>query len=159
VDVILMVCNAAQAARQADAQQLDAIRRYFQEEQKNQTLPVILVVATQIDRLRPVREWQPPYNIQDPSSTKELSIRQACAAIAEDLSLPLDHIVPVCMSPEFSSYNIEEGLIPVILEQLNEAQRVRYLRCLRHQQDISYWKHWKQQAIQAGQLILKFTTK
>ena len=159
VDVILMVCNAAQAARQADAQQLDAIRRYFQEECQNQTLPVILAVATQIDRLRPLREWQPPYNIQDPKRPKEHSIRQACAAIAQDLSLPLDHIVPVCMAPEHAAYNIEEGLIPLIHDQLNDAQRVRYLRCLRHQQDISYWKHWKQQAIQAGQLILKLGTK
>ena len=159
VDVILMVCNAAQAARQADAQQLDAIRRYFQKERQNQALPVILAVATQIDRLRPVREWQPPYNIQHPKRPKEHSIRQACAAIAQDLSLPLEHIVPVCMAPEQSTYNIEEGLIPLIHEQLNEAQRVRYLRCLRHQQDISYWKHWKQQAIQAGQLILKLGAK
>lgn len=159
VDVVLMVCNAAQAARQADAQQLNAIRRYFQEERQNQALPVILVVATQIDRLRPVREWQPPYNIQAPTRPKEHSIRQACNAIAEDLSLPLDHIVPVCMAPEQAVYNIEEGLIPLILEQLNEAQRVRYLRCLRHQQDISYWKRWQQQALQAGQLILKFGSK
>ena len=159
VDVILMVCNAAQAARQADAQQLDAIRRYFQEECQNQALPVILAVATQIDRLRPLREWQPSYNIQNPTRPKEHNIRQACAAIAQDLSLPLDHIVPVCMAPEHAAYNIEEGLIPLIHEQLNEAQRVRYLRCLRHQQDISYWKHWKQQAIQAGQLILKLGTK
>ena len=159
VDVILLVCNAAQAARQADAQQLEAIRRYFQEERQNQALPVILAVATQIDRLRPVREWQPPYNIQHPTRPKEHSIRQACAAIAQDLSLPLEHIVPVCLAPEQSAYNIEEGLIPLIHEQLNEAQRVRYLRCLRYQQDISYWKHWKQQAIQAGQLIFKLGTK
>lgn len=159
VDVILMVCNAAQAARHADVQQLDAVRRYFQEERQNQALPVILAIATQIDRLRPLREWQPPYNIQNPIRPKEHSIHQACVAITEDLSLPLDHIVPVCMAPEHSAYNIEEGLIPLIHDQLNEAQRVRYLRCLRHQQDISYWKHWKQQAIQAGQLILKLGTK
>jgi predicted GTPase len=159
VDVILMICNAAQAARHADVQQLDAIRHYFQEECQNQALPVILAVATQIDRLRPLREWQPPYNIQHPKRPKEHSIREACAAIAQDLSLPLEHIVPVCMAPEQAAYNIEEGLIPLIHEQLNEAQRVRYLRCLRHQQDISYWKHWKQQAIQAGQLILKLGTK
>jgi uncharacterized protein len=139
VDVILMVCNAAQAARQA--------------------MPVILAVATQIDRLRPLREWQPPYNIQHPKRPKEHNIRQACTAIAQDLNLPLEHIVPVCMAQEHSAYNIEEGLIPLIHEQLNDAQRVRYLRCLRHQQDISYWKHWKKQAIQAGQLIIKLGTK
>jgi hypothetical protein len=63
------------------------------------------------------------------------------------------------MSPEHTAYNIEEGLIPLIHDQLNDAQRVRYLRCLRHQQDISYWKRWKQQAIQAGQLVLKLGTK
>jgi predicted GTPase len=159
VDVILMICNAAQAARQADVQQLDAIRRYFRAECQNQALPVILAVATHIDRLRPLREWQPPYNIQDPQRPKEHSIRQACVAIAQDLNLPLEHSVPVCLAPERAAYNIEEGLIPLIHEQLNEAQRVRYLRCLRHQQDISYWKHWKQQAIQAGQLIFKPGTK
>ena len=159
VDVILMVCNAAQAARQADTQQLDAIHRYFQEERQNQALPVILAVATHIDRLRPLREWQPPYNIQDPKRPKEYSIRQACAAMAPDLCLPLDHILPVCTVSAQAAYNIEEGLIPLIHEQLNEAQRVRYLRYLCHQQNMSYWKHWKQKAIQAGQLIFKLGTK
>ena len=159
VDVILMVCNAAQAARHADVQQLDAIRRYFQEECQNQALPVIIAVATHIDRLRPVREWQPPYNIQHPKRPKELNILVACEAVAQDLNLPPDHIAPVCLAPEQAAYNIEDGLIPLIHDQLNEAQRVRYLRCLRHQQDISYWKHWKQQAIQAGQLIFKLGTK
>ncbi|ESS67658.1 GTP-binding protein HSR1-like protein [Methyloglobulus morosus KoM1] len=159
VDVILMVCNAAQAARQADVEELDAIQRYFREERQNQALPVILAVATQIDRLRPVREWQPPYNIQDPKRPKEHSIHQACEAIAQDLTLPIEHIVPVCMASEHTAYNIEEGLIPLIYDQLNEAHRVRYLRCLRHQQDISYWQHWRQQAIQAGQLILKLGMK
>ena len=159
VDLILMVCNAAQAARQADAQQLDAIRRYFQEERQNQVLPVILAIATQIDRLRPVQEWQPPYNIQDPKRSKEHSIRQACVAIAQDLSLPLDHIVPVCMAARQAIYNIEEGLIPLIYEKLSDAQRVHYLRCLRHQQDKYYWQNWRQQAIQAGQLLVKLGTK
>ena len=112
VDVILMVCNAAQAARQVDSQQLNAIRHYFQEQCTNQALPVILAVATHIDRLRPIRDWQPPYNIED-------------------------------------------GLMPLIHEHLNAEQRVRYLRCLRQQQAQSYWRHWRKQALQAGQLIFK----
>jgi predicted GTPase len=154
VDVILMVCNAAQAARQADAQQLNTIRHYFQEQCPNQALPVIIAVATQIDRLRPVREWHPPYNIQQPDNPKAHSIRQACEAIAQDLSLPLDRIVPVCLAPEKPAYNIEDGLMPLIHEHLNDAQRVRYLRCLRQQQAQSYWQQWRKQALQAGQLII-----
>lgn len=153
VDVILMVCNATQAARQIDAQQLNAIRRFFQEECTNQTLPVIIAVTTQIDRLRPVREWRPPYNIQQPENAKAHSIRQACEAVALDLDLPLDRIVPVCLAPEKPAYNIEDGLMPLLHEHLNAVQRVRYLRCLRHQQSQSYWQQWRKQAKKAGQLI------
>jgi predicted GTPase len=155
VDVILMVCNAAQAARHIDAQQLNTIRHYFQEQYPNQTLPVIIAVATHCDRLRPVREWQPPYNIQQPDNAKAHSIRQACEAIAQELSLPSDCIVPVCLAAEKPVYNIEDGLMPLIHEHLNAAQRVRYLRCLRQQQAESYWRQWRKQALQAGQLILK----
>jgi len=153
IDVILMVCNATQAARQIDAEQLDAIRRYFQEQCPNQALPVIIAVATQIDRLRPIREWQPPYNIDQPGTAKAHNIRQACEAIAQDLCLPPECVVPVCLAPGEAAYNIEDGLMPLIHEHLNEAQRVRYLRCLRQQQAESYWRQWRKQARQAGRLI------
>jgi len=43
--------------------------------------------------------------------------------------------------------------MPLIYEHLNAAQRVRYLRCLRQQQAESYWRQWRKQALQAGQLI------
>jgi len=155
-DVIIIVCNAAQAARHADAKQLEAVRHYFQHENPNQTLPVIIAVATHIDRLRPLHEWQPPYQIQQPDKTnaKAHNIRQACLAIARELSLPLDYVVPVCLAPETPPYNIEDGLLPLIHEHFNAAQRVRYLRCLRQQQSESYWRHWRKQALKAGQLIL-----
>lgn len=154
VDVILIVCNAAQAARRVDAQQLDAVRQYFQNECPNQTLPIIIAVATHVDRLRPMREWSPPYQIQQPDTAKAHSIRQACLSIADDLNLPAGCIVPVCLAPEIAAYNIEDGLLPLIHEHLNAAQRVRYLRCLRQQQKEGYWRHWREQALKAGQLIL-----
>jgi len=155
VDVILMVCNATQAARQVDAEQLNDIRHYFQQECSNQALPVMIAVATHIDRLRPVREWQPPYNIQQPDNAKAHSIRQACEAIARDLTLPLGLIIPVCLAAEKPAYNIEDGLIPLIHEHLDAAQRVRYLRCLHQQQAESYWRLWRKQALQAGRHIFK----
>jgi hypothetical protein len=154
VDVILIACNAAQAARNEDAEQLDAVRQYFIQACPNQALPVIIAVATHIDRLRPVREWQPPYRIQQPDNAKSRNIRQACLSIAEDLSLDIGCIVPVCLAPDKPAYNIEDGLLPLIHEHLNDAQRVRYLRCLRRQQNESYWRHWRKQALKAGQLIL-----
>lgn len=153
-DVIIVTCNAAQAARHVDAEQLQAVRYYFQHECPNQTLPVIIAVATHIDRLRPVREWQPPYQISKPDNAKAHSIRGACLAISQELNLPQECIVPVCLDPGKKAYNIEEGLLPLIHEHLNAAQRVRYLRCLREQQADSYWRHWRKQAVKAGQILL-----
>lgn len=154
IDVIIVVCNATEAARKMDVQQLQAVRHYFQRECPNQTLPVIIAVATHIDRLRPVREWNPPYQILQPDNAKARNIREACLAISHELNLSPGSIVPVCLAPEKMVYNIEEGLLPLIHEHLNAAQRVRYLRCLREQQAESYWRHWRKQAAKAGQILL-----
>lgn len=153
-DVILLVCKANQAARDADARQLDAIRAYFQNECRNQSSPVVIAVVTHIDQLRPLREWQPPYNIQQPDNAKAHSIRLACETIAQDLRLPLTQVVPVCLASDRPSYNIDDGLLPVIHEHLNDAQRVRYLRCLRQQQKVGYWRQWRKQMGNLGQVIL-----
>ena len=159
IDVVLIVCNASHAAREADAKQLQKLRHEFQLHRKNRTLPVIIAVASQIDKLRPFREWLPPYNIQDPQSIKAQSIREVCEAISHDLTLPLGRIVPVCLAPEKPTYNLDDGLIPLIHELLDDAQRARYLRCLVHQQDKSYWQEWRKQVKNTGQFIIDISDK
>ncbi len=154
IDIVLMVCNASHAAREEDAKQLQKLRHEFQLYRKNRTLPVIIAVATQIDKLRPFREWTPPYNIQDPQSIKAQNIRDACETISQDLSLPLNRIVPVCLAPEKPTYNLDDGLIPLIHELLDDAQRARYLRCLNNQKDKSYWQEWHKQVKNTGQFIM-----
>ena len=37
----------------------------------------MITVVTQVDRLRPIREWQPPYDWQRGDRPKEVSIREA----------------------------------------------------------------------------------
>ena len=154
IDVIIIVCNVTEAARKMDVLQLQAIRHYFQRECPNQALPVIIAVATHVDRLRPVREWNPPYQIVQPDNAKARNIRDACLAISQELHLSPGSVVPVCLAPDKMVYNVEEGLLPLIHENLNAAQRVRYLRCLRAQQAESYWRHWRKQAVKAGQILL-----
>jgi hypothetical protein len=146
------VCSASNAARNADIEQLNAIRSYFQCE-RQLSMPVIIAIATHIDRLRPVQEWQPPYNLNDSNNTKAQNIRNFCELISSELHLPLENIVPVCLNPEIGFYNIDDGLMPMIHEHLNEAQRVRYLRCLRHQQNQSYWQQWREQALGLGKIF------
>jgi len=153
-DVVLMVCNATQAARATDTHQLDAMRTYFQTERRNQALPVIIAVVTHIDQLRPLQHWEPPYNIQQPDNPKATSIRLCCESIASELQLPLHMILPVCLAPDRPAYNIEDGLLPLINEQLGAAQRVRYLRCLRDQQAAGNWQQWRKQMQSLGKVIL-----
>jgi predicted GTPase len=153
IDIILMVCSASNAARSADAAQLNAVRHYFQAQRK-QVMPVVIGVATHIDRLRPLQEWQPPYNIENPEHIKAQNIRAFCEAVANDLNLPLENVVPVCLNPQIGIYNVDEGLTRIIYEQLNDdAQRVRYLRCLRHQQDKSDWQQLGKQTLGLGQVF------
>ncbi len=159
IDVVLIVCNASHASRAEDAKQLNKLRSEFQLHRKNRALPVIIAVATQIDKLRPFREWLPPYNIQDPQSIKAQNIRDVCETISQDLNLPLDRIVPVCLAPEKPTYNLDDGLIPLIHELLDDAQRARYLRCLNNQKDKSYWQEWHKQVKNAGQFIVDISNK
>ena len=101
----------------------------------------------------------PPYNIQDPQSIKAQNIRDVCETISQDLNLPLDRIVPVCLAPEKPTYNLDDGLIPLIHELLDDAQRARYLRCLNNQKDKSYWQEWHKQVKNAGQFIVDISNK
>jgi len=106
-----MVCNAAQAARQVDTQQLNAIRRYFQEQCPNQALPVIIAVATHCDRLRPIREWHPPYNIQQPDNAKAHRYPPGLWCDGTRFEFTAGLYRPRLSCPEKPAYNIEDGLM------------------------------------------------
>jgi len=152
IDVIFIVCSASNASRNEDIEQLNAIRSYFQQE-RQLSMPVIIAVATHIDRLRPIQEWKPPYNIQQPENLKAKNIRGFCEVIADELNLPLKNIIPVCLNAEIGIYNVNDGLMMMIHDHLNKAQQVRYLRCLRHQQNQTYWEQWRKQASGLGRMF------
>ena len=127
-DLILWVCPAHRADRALDRVGLDDIRDYFAARPRLHPPPV-LVVMTQIDRLRPVNEWQPPYDLGDERRPKVRNIVDALAAIAQDLAVATLDIVPVCLAPG-RSYNVEDVLWAAILERQSVADRARTLRCL-----------------------------
>jgi len=152
-DLILLCCSSITAARLADRQMLEDLRQFYKENKKMEVPPVI-VVLTQIDRLRPIREWEPPYNVAHPTRTKEKLIRSSMEAVSQDLKIELSQIVPVNLkSPDL--YNIDEGLIPAILGVFDETQRLKYLRCLRDYQEASYWEKLWEQSKNAGKLFFQ----
>ncbi|MEH1885885.1 GTPase family protein [Nostoc sp.] len=69
-DLLLLVTPALDPALQMDVDFLQDIKAEVAD------LPAIAIV-TQVDRLRPIREWQPPYNWEWGDRSKEIAIREA----------------------------------------------------------------------------------
>ncbi|MGH8643834.1 MAG: GTPase family protein [Gammaproteobacteria bacterium] len=151
-DLILLVCSATNAARHADRQLLNNINALFQR-RPDLIAPPLLCVLTHVDQLRPLREWDPPYNIAQPQRPKERAIRGAMEATAEGLGIDASDVIAVNSQPGHI-YNIEEGVIPAILGKLDHAQRVKYLRCLRELKREDHWNRLREQAWKAGRILL-----
>src|SRR2546430_3838016 len=87
---------------------------------------LILGVLTHIDLLSPAMEWQPPYDWQKGERPKEKNIRAAVEAAKEQLGGLVDVVVPVCTT-EGKVFGIDEGLLPALAAELDEARVVAVL--------------------------------
>ena len=83
-------------------------------------MPPVIVALTFIDQLRPLAEWDPPYNVAQPDRPKARNIHDAMEAVAADLAVEPTQVVPVSLRPGHV-YNVEEGLAPAILLAVPEA--------------------------------------
>jgi hypothetical protein len=144
-DLVLLVLDATQPARNRDVEMLDAVRSAFADHPERK-LPPVLAVLTHIDGLRPVLEWSPPYDWRDPKRPKEHSIRDAVDYNAGILGGRVSAVVPVC--GDFSRgrvYGIEEYLLPAIAARLSEVKACSLLRHLHHDWDRERIQHlWRQ---------------
>ena len=111
--------------------------------------PPILVVATHIDLLSPAMEWAPPYDWRRGKRPKEESIRQAVAAITEQLGEMSPVVVPVCAAAG-KVYGVDEFLLPEVAQKLDEAHGVAFLRCLRAEKDAGKIRKVFNQMLAAG---------
>lgn len=153
-DLVLLVTSATSAARASDREWLDTLREQAAL-QPARTPPAVLVILTHVDQLRPFREWSPPYNLLAPlPGSKARQIVDAIQAVATDLGVELDRVIPVSLRSD-SPYNVEEGVVCSIVRALPEAKRARYLRCLREFRDEEYWRRLWQQTMAGGRLVVR----
>jgi len=150
-DFVILVCSAVTAAREADAELLRDLFEYFADN-PDRSPPAVVVALTHVDQLRPINEWEPPYNLAKPRDTKSKNIVEAISAVTEDLGLPPDAIIPVSLRDD-PPYNIDEGLVLAIMERLPEAERTRYQRCLRHFHKDEHWRRLWEQTRSSGRLL------
>jgi small GTP-binding protein len=152
-DLVVLVCSAGMVARDADRRLLNEVRGWFQD-RPDREFPPLIVAVTHIDQVRPFREWNPPYDLTEHQNPKARQIRDAIEAVATDLAVEVECVIPVCLL-ERQLYNIDEGLIPAILNSLAPARRLQYLRCLREFRDEEYWRQLRQQAVNAGRILVQ----
>ncbi|MEO0540367.1 MAG: GTPase [Cyanobacteria bacterium P01_A01_bin.105] len=125
-DLLLLVTPAMDPALQMDIDFLTDIAK------EQADLPQVAVV-TQVDRLRPVREWQPPYDWQTGERPKEQSIRNATAYRAE--RLPCGQVLPLVTRDRVSNRQAwnSHALSEVLVNAIAPSKQARLARHLRSQ--------------------------
>ena len=126
-DLLLLVTPALDPALQMDVDFLEDVKSQVAD------LPIITIV-TQVDRLRPIREWQPPYNWEKGEKPKEISIREATKYRQKLLGNFANLVLPVVTNDSKTnrnSWNIE-ALSSGLLAAIDPAKQLRLTRFLRN---------------------------
>ncbi|SDO42966.1 hypothetical protein SAMN04488061_1162 [Filomicrobium insigne] len=153
-DLVVWVISAARADRETDRKILSMIRDKLQA-LTDRAPPPVVYVLTHIDKLRPFKEWNPPYDLAKPSSPKAVAIRETMGAVAEDLGVLPEEIIPAVLAPE-QTYNVD-AIWGRMLDVMPNAERSRLLRCLTQSaSDRPRWRTLWSQAVNAGRVL---TTK
>jgi predicted GTPase len=121
----LLLNPALDPALQMDADFLNDIYQQIPD------LPVFVLVS-QVDKLRPFREWQPPYDWQWGMKTKEQSIREAVQYRVEQLGNVCERVLPiVTRDPNLGrqEWGIDD-LSLALLAAIAPAKQIRLARFL-----------------------------
>ena len=125
-DLLLLVSPALDPALQMDVDFLQDMKEEVSD------LPAIAIV-TQVDRLRPIREWSPPYDWVWGDRPKEKSIREATEYRTEKLGEFCDRVLPVVSfdsKGDRASWNADTLSLNLI-EAIAPAKQLRLARFLR----------------------------
>ncbi|MFA0145272.1 GTPase family protein [Vibrio lentus] len=122
-DVVLWVLKANQSARDLDKQLKDRFDAFY-EAPKNisRKKPIVVSVVNQVDRLKPVDEWQPPYDLENPTSSKAKIIAQALEY--NQTLLQPDIALPLAIAPEKAGFGLDT-LRQTLLERIADANNVQ----------------------------------
>jgi hypothetical protein len=127
-DLLLLVNPALDPALQMDVDFLKDIKAEVTD------LPVITAV-TQVDRLRPIREWEPPYDWEWGSRPKEISIREATEYRAQLLADFCDVVLPI-VTADPQTNRTAWGVDALSLALVGAIAPAKQLRLVRFMRDL-----------------------
>jgi len=149
-DLVLWVTAADRPDRAEERARLDRLRQSLADPARR--APPVLIALTHIDRLRPLREWDPPYDLDPPVGAKAAKIADAVIAVAGDLGADVSTVIPVCAAPG-RVYNVDDALWAAMLFAFPEANRVRLLRCQRARRSEQDWGKLRDQLRNSGRFL------
>ncbi|MCG9640890.1 50S ribosome-binding GTPase [Vibrio sp. Isolate34] len=122
-DVVLWVLKANQSARDLDRQLKDRFDAFYNDSKNiSRQKPIVVSVVNQVDRLKPVDDWQPPYDIENPASAKAKIIAQALEY--NHILLQTDIVLPLAIAPEKAQFGLDV-LRQTLLERIADANNVQ----------------------------------
>jgi predicted GTPase len=142
-DLLLLATPALDPALQMDVDFLQDLRA------KVADLPVITIV-TQVDRLRPIREWEPPYNWQTGTRPKEIAIREATNYRQELLGVFSNLVLPI-VTTDAKTNRLAWGTDELSLALLNAIEPTKQLRLAR------FLTNLEARTVAAAQIIDRYT--
>jgi hypothetical protein len=142
-DLLILVTPALDPALQMDVDFLKDMKEEVED------LPAIAIV-TQVDRLRPIREWEPPYDWEWGDRPKEKAIREATEYRAERLDDFCDFVLPV-VTGESKTGRAAWGADALSLALVDAIDPVKQLRLAR------FLRNLEARTVAAAKIIDRYT--
>jgi len=120
---VLWVLKANQSARGLDKQLNDEFKLFYADPKNvSSKKPTVISVVNQVDKLKPLAEWQPPYDLENPIDAKAKIISEAVAynrtLLHPDIALPLS------ISTDKEHFGVE-ALKQTLVDGIEEANNVQ----------------------------------
>jgi len=156
-DLVLWVLKANQSARVLDDEFMSCIDDFYSKE-KNQSRkrPRIIGLLTHIDRLKPVSDWSPPYNLDNPDSEKAKNIKSAVDYNKSILTIST--ILPVCIANSAPSFNLD-ALEHLLAEHYDEGIHAQLNRRRIEAREKINFREQPMRLVRTGQALFKAVVK
>lgn len=126
-DALILITPALDPAVQMDLTFLDQVKAATPE------MPLVILLS-QVDKLRPIREWQPPYDWEFGTRPKELAMQEALNYRRQHFQPYTDLILPMVMADQALGRGAwgETTLVETLLKIIDPAKQARLGRCLKN---------------------------
>lgn len=125
-DLIIWVLKANQPARQLDKVLKTELDAYYADSKNiSRKKAFVIGLVNQVDKLKPVDHWQPPYNLAKPDCAKASLIQKALEY--NQSTLKFDLILALSIAPEKPTFGVSEfkQAISQAIENAYNVQRNR----------------------------------